>query len=295
MATKARPPIVMFRTGDAAAGALRAYRRESARWPYHAARMHGHRFFVLNYFDRGDGQLRLPGRTVRVRPGHVFLAAPGALHDTSGVASMGGWVVEFTPELLARAEGASPLLVARSDGSWLMIAGRRLGRPGFAEVPATDRASWGERLQKLALEAGTARLGSIEAIRALLELLLIDLARLLVPDARAAAAAPPLLHEVFKVIDRNFAEPGVSLSAVARAVGRSPSHVTALVRRQTGMTVLEWLTERRMAEARRRLRDTDEDVSIVAERVGYLDPAYFARLFRREHGVSPRAFRRAQQ
>ena len=100
---------------------------------------------------------------------------------------------------------------------------------------------------------------------------------------------------MFTVIDRNFAEPGVSLSAVARAVGRSPSHVTALVRRETGMTVLEWLTERRMAEARRRLRDTDEDVAIVAERVGYLDPAYFARLFRREHGVSPRAFRRAQQ
>jgi AraC-like DNA-binding protein len=47
-----------------------------------------------------------------------------------------------------------------------------------------------------------------------------------------------------------------------------------------------------MAEARRRLHETDEDVAIVGERVGYCDPAYFARLFRRIHGTSPRSFRR---
>jgi AraC-like DNA-binding protein len=58
------------------------------------------------------------------------------------------------------------------------------------------------------------------------------------------------------------------------------------------MTVLQWLTERRMAEARRRLHETDEDVAIVADRVGYRDAAYFARLFRRVHGVSPRSYRR---
>jgi AraC family transcriptional activator of pobA len=69
--------------------------------------------------------------------------------------------------------------------------------------------------------------------------------------------------------------------------------VTAVVRAQTGMTVLEWITERRMEEARRRLRETDEDVSIVAERVGYEDPAYFARVFRRTHGMSARDFRNA--
>src|SRR5471030_3017132 len=83
----------------------------------------------------------------------------------------------------------------------------------------------------------------------------------------------------------------VQVSQVARAAGRSPSHVTAVVRAQTGMTVLEWITERRMEEARRRLRETDEDVSIVAERVGYEDPAYFALVFRRTHGMSARDFR----
>src|SRR5262249_44136223 len=98
-----RPPIVRVRGEGSAGGVLRIYRRQDARWPYHAARMHGHRFFVLNYFDRGAGAVRLPGELVRVGAGSVLLAAPGELHDTSGIARMGGWVVEFTADLVGEA------------------------------------------------------------------------------------------------------------------------------------------------------------------------------------------------
>ncbi len=134
-------------------------------------------------------------------------------------------------------------------------------------------------------------MGAREAIRALLALLLVDFARLL-SSARAPRAASALVKEVMETIERRFAEPRLSLAGIARAVGRSPSHVTAAVRAETGMTVLEWLTERRMAEARRRLDETDEDIAIVGERVGFLDPAYFARRFRSAHGVSPRGYRK---
>jgi thioredoxin reductase len=49
------------------------------------------------------------------------------------------------------------------------------------------------------------------------------------------------------------------------------------------------------AEARRRLRDTDEHVEIIAERVGYSDPSHFVRLFRSRHGMPPAAWRRTQR
>jgi AraC family transcriptional activator of pobA len=272
-----RPPIVPFRARESAGGSLRAYTRDSRRWPFHSAMMHGHRFYDLNYLDRGEGFVRLPDRTERVEPGHVFLAPPGALHDTSGIAHMGGWVVEFTAEMIPA-------------GAPLAVPGARLGAPAFAIVPAEERAAWSDRLTRLVAESRGAKLGSLEATRALLQLLLIDLARLLSPNEKPRPAAP-LVKELLALIDRRFAEPRLSLAQVARAAGRSPSHVSALVREETGMTVLEWITERRMEEARKRLRETDEDVSIVAERVGYLDPAYFARVFRRVHGLSARDFR----
>jgi AraC-like DNA-binding protein len=279
---KARPPIVPFRARDSAGGSLRAYRRESQRWPYHAADMHGHKFFVLNYFDRGEGELRLPDRSVRLAAGHIFLAPPGELHDSSGIARMGGWVLEFTGDLVPQS-------------AVLSLPGRRFQAPAFAVVPQGERASWTWRLDRLVAEVQGARLGSLDVARALLQVVLVDLARLLVPAAKPSrSSGAPLFREVLAVIDRRHAEPKLSLAEVARAVGRSPSHVSAVVREQTGMTVLEWITEQRMEEARRRLRETDEDVGIVGERVGYPDPAYFARVFRRTHGMSARDFRNAR-
>jgi AraC-like DNA-binding protein len=49
-----------------------------------------------------------------------------------------------------------------------------------------------------------------------------------------------------------------------------------------------------MAEARRRLLHSDERIDIVAERIGYADVTHFIRMFRREHGVTPAAWRAAQ-
>jgi AraC-like DNA-binding protein len=83
----------------------------------------------------------------------------------------------------------------------------------------------------------------------------------------------------------------MSLRDVAREVGMTPGHLTTVVRRRTGRTVQEWIIERRMAEARSLLADTDLPVAEIARRVGMSDPGYFSRQFRRTHGTSPRSWR----
>ena len=74
-------------------------------------------------------------------------------------------------------------------------------------------------------------------------------------------------------------------------MGRSRSHLTALVRRETGRTVLEWITERRLAEARRLLLDTDLSVERVALASGFSDAAYFTRRWRVAMRTTPHAWR----
>jgi AraC-like DNA-binding protein len=64
-----------------------------------------------------------------------------------------------------------------------------------------------------------------------------------------------------------------------------------MLRRATGRSAVQWIIAGRMAEARRRLLHTDEQVEIIAERVGYADPTHFIRLFRRDHNATPAAWR----
>ncbi|WP_025157742.1 AraC family transcriptional regulator [Leifsonia aquatica] len=83
----------------------------------------------------------------------------------------------------------------------------------------------------------------------------------------------------------------IRVPELAALVGVSSSHLTALFRRATGGGVRAHQTSLRMARARQLLDTTEENVGEIARRIGYADPFYFSRQFRRTHGVSPTAYR----
>jgi AraC family transcriptional activator of pobA len=288
-----RPPAVPFRRGQEDGFPVAVFRRES-RAPVHLPTMHAHRFFSALYADGGEGALVLPRQRIDMAAGDFHLVGPGEPHHTGDLATVVGWVLEFTADVLAQPE-AEALSGYFGSGCgrprWFAyLRGGRFGVPKVT-VPEAMRPRFDARFRALAAELEGRSFAYQDAVRAELSLLLVDLTRLSVP-AGAPAKIAPLVAEVFAVIDARFAEP-LSLKHVARAVGRSPSHVTHVVREQTGLTVLEWIQERRLDEARRRLRDTDEDVAIVAERVGVGSVNHFIRLFQRAHGLSPGVWRRS--
>ncbi|WP_242040242.1 helix-turn-helix domain-containing protein [Anabaena subtropica] len=104
----------------------------------------------------------------------------------------------------------------------------------------------------------------------------------------------PLLSHVFRFIETNYHN-SISLREVAEAVSRSPAYLTDLVRRETGKTVLCWIVERRMVEARRLLLETDHSVEQIAEAVGYLDRRHFGRQFLRFHNTTPQTWRKSHR
>ncbi|MDY6900181.1 MAG: AraC family transcriptional regulator [Cyanobacteriota bacterium] len=104
----------------------------------------------------------------------------------------------------------------------------------------------------------------------------------------------PILSKTFSFIEENYRNQ-ISLREVAEEVERSPAYLTDLIRRKTGKTVLTWITERRMAEARKLLLETNQSIEQITESVGYFDRRHFSRLFLRFHKSTPHAWRIANQ
>jgi AraC family transcriptional activator of pobA len=77
----------------------------------------------------------------------------------------------------------------------------------------------------------------------------------------------------------------------AQNIGISTAHLNALCRQLTSRSALELIQERIALEARRNLVYTAMTISTVAEALGFADPAYFTRFFKRHTGMSPKAFR----
>jgi AraC family transcriptional activator of pobA len=257
---------------------------------------HAHDFVILVYFDRGGGSLWLAGTTWSIDDGDLFLIAPheviGTDDDLSGMAHAHAWVAYFPADVIGQ-HAVGSLLSWRTHP--LLFPFVR-GTPGGAHrlrVPPADRAAWSDRFIALRRELSERQDGYRQAALAHLTLLLIAVGRLTtdaVSDLRIAEE--PLIADVFAFIEGHYRE-RVSLRDVAAAVSLSAGHLTTVVRRRTGRTVHEWLTERRMAEARALLSGTDLTIEQVGRRVGYTDAGHFARTFKNTHTVSPSAWRAA--
>jgi AraC family transcriptional regulator, transcriptional activator of pobA len=253
---------------------------------------HSHDFLVLNYFERDGGSLRLGDQEWQIEVGDVYVIAPGEVADASGLEEAEGWAAFFPPEVLgSQAPGA--FLSWRAHPLLFPFVRGAAGGAQRLKVPPAERTSWSERFCALHLELSQRQDGYREAVLSHLTLLLVNLSRLaadVVGDLRLKDE--PLLAEVFGFIEERYSEP-ISLKDVARAVSLSPGHLTTVVRRKTGRTVVEWIAERRMVEARRLLVETDLPVEEVGRRVGYGEAGYFVRSYKRVHGTTPLGWRRA--
>jgi AraC-like DNA-binding protein len=203
--------------------------------------------------------------------------------------------VEFSPDAVPQfGGGAGSLLLWRANPllNPFVASEIQVGYGRF-QVPECERDTWAQRLCALDREMTERREGYWHAVAGLLVLLLVDVARLAQDvTGQLRERHEPLLADVFGIIEERFAQK-LTLPMVAGELGFSPGYLTTIVRARTGRTVHEWISERRMAEARNMLLATTLTVEAIAAAVGFADPAYFSRRFRSIHRLSPGAWRAA--
>jgi AraC-like DNA-binding protein len=106
-----------------------------------------------------------------------------------------------------------------------------------------------------------------------------------VPSAR------PDLSAARAFIDREYARP-ITVAQLARLTKRSPFHFIRAFRRAYGVTPGQQIRARRLARACELLTTTPTPVTEICRLVGYTSLGTFSRVFRRDIGESPLAYRR---
>lgn len=101
------------------------------------------------------------------------------------------------------------------------------------------------------------------------------------------------LQRFLALIDAGYAEQP-SVESLAASLGMTSAHLNTLCRRLAGRSALQLLHERLLLEAKRQLTYTNMTIGQVADTLGFSEPAYFTRFFKRHTGFSPKAFRQRQ-
>jgi AraC family transcriptional activator of pobA len=232
-----------------------------------------HQILVLS---SGGGVAHLDGSTHALRAGSLVNVPPGHVHAFRFQKNTQGWVTTLADELM------NELCVGVGD------VRHDLSRACVVEADPAISLTMTQIWQEF---SGHAKARAL-VLRGLSAVLLGWVARTM----REEAPTDTPLNESHAVqrfkdlIDVHFLKHW-QVSDYAKALAISPTHLSRLTRAATGGSALRLIEARMMREARRNLAYTNLSISTIAYTLGYSDPAYFSRVFTRDAGVSPKAFR----
>ena len=232
-----------------------------------------HQLLVLR---RGGGMARLDEAELSLQPGALVNVPVGTVHAFTFEPGTDGLVVTL-------ADAMRDELLARDPE-----VRHALGRPWVLAFDADTEAL----MSQVAAEYARRSPARALVLRGLASALLGHAARLGIADGpEPGHLAPSNLQPRFEaLLEQHFREHW-PVSAYARALAVTPTHLSRVVRAATGGPASRLIDARLVREAQRQLAFTHLGVATIAYTLGFADPALFSRVFSRVAGVSPRAFR----
>ncbi len=100
-----------------------------------------------------------------------------------------------------------------------------------------------------------------------------------------------IIVQIKKYIAANYQNSQLSVNGIAENFGKSVSHLCVIFKKNTGITLNQYLTDMRMEKAQILLDNPRYSIKEVAEQTGFADSSYFARAFKKHTGKTPSEYR----
>lgn len=99
-----------------------------------------------------------------------------------------------------------------------------------------------------------------------------------------------MVKKALEYINNNYSKE-ISLDEISQMLNLSSYYFSKLFKEETGEGFVEYLTNRRVEEAKEMMKDPNRSMKDISSSVGYSDPNYFSRIFKKSTGSTPSEYR----
>jgi AraC family transcriptional regulator, transcriptional activator of pobA len=245
-----------------------------------------HTFYAIHWLEQGSGTYFIDFQGFKINSSTLYFLMPGQVHAWDIQEPIDGYTIFFTDEFLE---------LAQSNLSHQVKWMESIQQTPMITVPHIKISFFEHLLKQLFSEYETNQTGRVLAIQALFQLLLVEAQRTyqMQQAPKKTPSAAVLLTQDFKHLVNQHFLTMKSVEGYAKALHINTNYLSDTIKQVTGLPPGVHLRQRLTLEAKRLLAHTDQSVQEIAYGLGFEDPAYFGRFFKREANSSPQAFRLA--
>jgi AraC-like DNA-binding protein len=235
--------------------------------------LHRHDFYYVLALKKGAGHHEIDFTPYPIGNNTIFFMRPGQVHELTLKAGSTGYMMQFSKEFYALHDSA----LLRTN-HYLLNAGR------FQKLLTTLTNIFQEDTDKQEQYS--------EVIRANMRIFFIELIRHYNPNAATNAHlyVQEQLEAFLALVETHILK-HKQVAQYADMLHLSTYQLNAITKATLGKTCSEIINEYIILEAKRYLLATANQISQIADHLGYEDVSYFIRFFKKHTGYSPEAFR----
>jgi len=222
--------------------------------------MHSHKYHEIMFVLEGEGSLITPDGEIPLYPGRLFIAPPNYPHATKS---------KISHRIISIGENLESL-------------------PFLKEIYYTDDTKYGEAkmLAEAILRYSCENEAYVNAcINALVRFALMR-------RTEYAKDAYSTIYRIISVMEDRYSDPHLKAGDLIRASGYAEDYIRSKFLEVTKMSPVKFLNHVRLKNAGSLLLSTELSINEIAQKCGFLDMAYFSKIFKAHFGLSPKQYKK---
>jgi AraC family transcriptional activator of pobA len=274
---KAHPDKLQFQLHD-----LKSYRKKN---PEKAAIAHSHSYYQIIWFFNKGGTHSIDFNTYAIEENMMLFTSKDQIHAFDGNLDVEGWLIHFNESFFMHSD----------VDIFLKYSIFNIEESPCYLIDAITAEIAAQHIQLIEKELpNKLRFGHEDMIRFLLKSFLINIERVHYADtSRKLQINNTYERQFFKfkdLIEIHYSN-RLSITDYANLLHTSSKTLTTITKKLVAKAPSQLINERILLEAKRLLKFTNLHINEVAYRLGFDDDSYFVKYFKRNIGMSPKAYR----
>jgi AraC family transcriptional regulator, transcriptional activator of pobA len=248
---------------------------------------HRHHYYEIIWLKNGSGIHHIDTTSYPYSGSVLFLLSPGQIHQLQQSEKAEGYVVRFLPAIFGDVKNVTDFILNTQLFENVQAS-------PLLKVPAPQFSVIDDLFLKISIEFNGYQKDKEPMLGAYLKILMMQIARLkhqqeIIQQHEMDAGFA--LFRNYKIAIEKYYTSTHLVQGYADLLHMQPRMLNTVARKYSGKSAGELITERILLEAKRYLYHNLESVKEIAFALGFEDPAYFTRLFKKHTGLSPVEYR----